>query len=59
MFSGLKHQNILKFYSWYETKNHLWIILEYCPGGDLMALLEADPNGLNEQIVYKFIRDMA
>lgn len=42
MFSGLKHPNILKFYHWYETRNHLWVILEYCPGGDLMALIEAD-----------------
>ena len=23
----------------YETKNHLWLILEYCVGGDLLALL--------------------
>jgi hypothetical protein len=23
----------------YETTNHLWLILEYCVGGDLMSLL--------------------
>ena len=36
----LNHPNILKFYSWYETRNHLWVIFEYCSGGDLMALIE-------------------
>jgi serine/threonine-protein kinase ULK4 len=46
MFSGLKHPNVLKFYHWYETRNHLWVILEYCPGGDLMTLIEADSKGL-------------
>ncbi|CAD8154628.1 unnamed protein product [Paramecium pentaurelia] len=59
MFSGLKHPNILKFYHWYETRNHLWVILEYCPGGDLMALIEADQQGLQENIVLRFVRDMA
>ncbi|KAM3146228.1 hypothetical protein pb186bvf_001573 [Paramecium bursaria] len=59
MFNGLKHPNILKFHHWYETKNHLWVILEYCPGGDLMSLIEADKKGLQEQIVLKFIKDIA
>lgn len=26
----------------YETQNHLWVILEYCVGGDLLALLRSD-----------------
>ena len=34
------HPNILKFYNWYETRNHFWIILEYCSGGDLYSMLE-------------------
>lgn len=59
MFSGLKHANILKFFHWYETRNHLWVILEYCPGGDLMALIEADSKGLQEGIVLRFVKDMA
>lgn len=59
MFSGLKHTNVLKFHNWYETKNHLWVILEYCPGGDMMSLIEADKKGLNESIVFRFIKDMA
>ena len=38
----MNHFNILKFYNWYETRNHLWIIFEYCSGGDLMQLIEQD-----------------
>ena len=26
----------------YETTNHLWVILEYCVGGDMLALLRAE-----------------
>ncbi|KAL0367663.1 UNVERIFIED_CONTAM: Serine/threonine-protein kinase RUNKEL [Sesamum radiatum] len=36
----LDHSNVLKFYSWYETSAHLWLVLEYCVGGDLMTLLQ-------------------
>jgi serine/threonine-protein kinase ULK4 len=32
----------LKFYNWYETRNHFWLIIEYCSGGDLYSLLEQD-----------------
>lgn len=39
---SLDHPNILKFYAWYETSAHLWLVLEYCVGGDLMNLLQQD-----------------
>ena len=42
IFNNLNHPNILKFFNWYETKNHLWILFEYCSGGDLMQLIEKD-----------------
>jgi serine/threonine-protein kinase ULK4 len=58
MFSDLKHPNILKFYSWYESRNHLWVILEYCPGGDLMSLIKADSKGLGESTTRTFIREI-
>ncbi len=40
IFNNLNHPHILKFFNWYETKNHLWLLFEYCSGGDLMQLLE-------------------
>ncbi|KAE8734157.1 1-deoxy-D-xylulose 5-phosphate synthase family protein [Hibiscus syriacus] len=39
---SLNDLNILKFYSWYETSAHLWLVLEFCTGGDLMTLLQQD-----------------
>ncbi|XP_010938695.1 serine/threonine-protein kinase RUNKEL [Elaeis guineensis] len=42
MLHSLDHPNVLKFDSWYETSAHLWLVLEYCVGGDLMTLLKQD-----------------
>ncbi len=42
----------------YETSNHLWLILEYCVGGDLMSLLRQD-SALPESSIHDFGRDMA
>ncbi len=40
--NNLVHSNILRFYNWYETRNHLWLIVEFCSGGDLMKIIEKD-----------------
>jgi serine/threonine protein kinase len=32
----------IKFHDWYETRNNLWLIIEYCTGGDLQSLLVQD-----------------
>lgn len=53
IFHDLTHRNLLKFHNWYETRNHLWIIFEYCPGGDLYKLLEEDKR-LPEATIKKF-----
>jgi serine/threonine protein kinase len=41
----------------YETTNHLWLILEYCVGGDLMSLLREDAR-LPESSIHDFARDL-
>lgn len=38
----LSHPHILRFYDWYETRHNLWLILEYCTGGDLETILKQD-----------------
>lgn len=38
----LESPHILKFHDWYETRNNLWLILEYCTGADLESLLKQD-----------------
>lgn len=54
---GVRHQNILRFYDWYETGNHLYMILEYCTGGDLLTLLQQD-GCLPESTVLCMATDM-
>lgn len=44
---------MLRFHNWYETRNHLWIVFEFCPGVDLFKLLEEDKK-LPEKTVKKF-----
>ncbi|CAN0418115.1 unnamed protein product, partial [Ectocarpus sp. 12 AP-2014] len=38
----LSSPNVLKFYDWYETRNNVWLILEFCTGGDLLTLIKQD-----------------
>lgn len=57
IFHNLKNRHILKFYNWYETRNHLWIIFEYCAGGDLLQVIEQDKK-LPEPTLQKFGRDL-
>jgi len=57
IFHNLNHANILKFHNWYETRNHLWIIFEYCAGGDLLQLIEQD-KAIGEPAVRNFGRDL-
>jgi len=38
----LDSPHMLKFHDWYETRNNLWLILEYCTGSDLESLLQQD-----------------
>ncbi|CAN0855962.1 Serine/threonine-protein kinase RUNKEL [Linum grandiflorum] len=54
---SLDHPNVLKFYSWYETSAHLWLVLEYCVGGDLRTLLQQDGQ-LPEESILDFATDL-
>ncbi|XP_022760483.1 serine/threonine-protein kinase RUNKEL isoform X2 [Durio zibethinus] len=56
---SLNDPNILKFYSWYETSAHLWLVLEFCTGGDLMTLLRQDgqlPEDSIHFLAYDLVR---
>lgn len=28
----MKHDNVVSFHEWYETSNHLWLVVELCTG---------------------------
>lgn len=36
----LSSPHVIGFKDWYETTNNLWLILEYCTGGDLLTVLQ-------------------
>lgn len=57
ILSQLDHTNVVSFVSWYETRNHLWIIYEYCAGGNLLNLLQQDVR-LPEEQVRRFGSDV-
>ncbi|KAL4558116.1 hypothetical protein LXL04_036312 [Taraxacum kok-saghyz] len=50
ILQSLDHFNVVKCYAWYESFAELWLVLEYCGGGDLQALLKMGV-GLPEDIV--------
>ena len=54
---SLTHKNIVQFYEWYETSNHLWLVLELCSGISLEAILSQD-GSLPEETIRKFGRDV-
>lgn len=41
----LRHPNMVRLYSYYETPEALWLILEYCPRGTLVDLLRQTEEG--------------
>ncbi|XP_051999289.1 serine/threonine-protein kinase ULK4 [Xyrauchen texanus] len=53
----IKHDNVVSFYEWYETSNHLWLVVEMCTGGSLAALIAQD-ECLSEDVVQEFSLDL-
>ncbi|KAM6995354.1 serine/threonine-protein kinase ULK4 [Tautogolabrus adspersus] len=53
----LKHPNIVSFYEWYETSNHLWLVVELCTGGSLESVIGHD-GCLSEDVVRRFGWDL-
>nr|XP_029133362.1 serine/threonine-protein kinase ULK4 [Labrus bergylta] len=53
----LKHPNIVSFYEWYETSNHLWLVVELCTGGSLESVIIKD-ECLSEDVVRRFGWDL-
>ncbi|XP_028984122.1 serine/threonine-protein kinase ULK4 isoform X3 [Betta splendens] len=53
----LNHQNIVRFYEWYETVNHLWLVVELCTGGSLESVISLD-GCLSEDVVRRFGWDL-
>ncbi|XP_048734641.2 serine/threonine-protein kinase ULK4-like isoform X2 [Ostrea edulis] len=57
MTHDISHPNVVKFYEWYETSNHLWLVVELCTGGSLATLITQDRN-LPESSIRSFGIDL-
>lgn len=53
-----QHRLVIKFYDWYETNNHFWVITELCTGGDMRQVIDSD-NRLSEAALRMFSTDIA
>ncbi|KAI4871280.1 hypothetical protein NFI96_019807, partial [Prochilodus magdalenae] len=53
----IKHDNVVCFYEWYETSNHLWLVVELCTGGTLQAVISQD-ECLSDDVVREFAMDL-
>ncbi|XP_056235896.1 serine/threonine-protein kinase ULK4 isoform X1 [Seriola aureovittata] len=53
----LDHPNIVCFYEWYETSNHLWLVMELCTGGSMESVISQD-GCLSEDVVRRFGWDL-
>ena len=56
--NGLDHDNVLRFYEWYETSRHIWVITELTSGGTLAQILEQD-GWIPPNKISGFISDIA
>ena len=53
-----QHPNIIQLYDVFENVKYFYLIMEYCPGGDLFSYLEKRNFRLPEQQAAKFMHKM-
>lgn len=46
----VKHDNVVSFYEWYETNNHLWLVAEMCTGE-----IQGSYSSMNKLVNYSSI----
>ena len=55
----LDHPNIVKYYETFEDAKFLYLVMEYCPGGELLAqLTKQHRKGFTEQRVVESMEDL-
>ena len=54
-----QHPNIIKLYDVYENENYIYIIMEYCSGGDLLSYFEYHEYELPETKVCEIIHKLS
>ena len=54
-----QHPNIIKLYDVFENENYIYIIMEYCSGGDLLSYFEYHEYELPETKVCEIIHKLS
>ena len=54
----LKHQNIIQLIDVLKTKNHLYLIMEFCNGGTLSECLKKNEKPFSIEIIQYFMRQI-
>ena len=54
-----KHPNIIKLYDVFENEKYIYIIMEYCPGGDLFSYIEKRNFKLKEERAAEIIHKLS
>lgn len=61
LLNKVDHPHISRYYETYDEANYLYMVMEFCPGGDLYdKLLDDYPDGMSErhasEIIYKIVK---
>jgi len=51
------HENIVRLFDTVESRRHIYLVMEFCAGGDLHALLKME-GVLKESVAQHFMRDL-
>ena len=55
--SNMLHPNIARMYTWFQDPTRIFLVIEYCPGGELFQVLRLHQR-LPPKIVSKIIKDV-
>ena len=59
ILQNFQHSTIVKMFSVLKSKEHIYLFLEYCAGGDLQRLIRSRSTGrLTERLARRLFKDL-
>jgi len=58
ILSSLDHPNIIKYYETYESPNYIYLVMEYCQGGELFDKLTTRGEDFTEQRAAEIMKSL-
>ena len=56
--ASLDHPNIVKYYETYESPNYLYLVMEYCQGGELFKKLTENHSQFTELSAARIMQSL-